>query len=161
MKKIRIGTSRIHGRGILADEYIKKGERIQYIQGKKTWKITRNARDSKLIANWIGLDRYWWIRTIGSFRFINHSCDPNTAITGTKTLVAIRNIKRNEELTIDYSLTDADPHWLVKCHCGSKQCRKNIRAIYALPESVFKKRLPFIPKAFQRLYFRIHPQLRQ
>lgn len=155
MKKISILKSKIHGRGIFAAEYIKRAERIQYIRGKRAMMKTRNKKDSKEIAHWIGLGRFSWIRTEGTpFRYINHSCDPNAAIMGTKTLIALKDIDSGEEITIDYSMTDADPHWSIKCKCGSKECRKYIRAIYTVPPEVFERHLPYIPKFFRKLYIR-------
>ena len=40
------------------------------------------------------------------------------------TFSAKRNIKANEELTIDYAMVSVDPDWTIpKCNCGSKLCR--------------------------------------
>lgn len=60
---------------------------------------------------------------------INHSCDPNCWIVNDKNHIffkAIRNIKKNEEITIDYlypplSLGCANCTHI--CKCGSKNCR--------------------------------------
>lgn len=157
MKKIRIGTSAIDGKGVFADEDIGRGEKIQYINGKRMRKVTKNSVDSKEIDHWIGVGRFSWINTEGTpFRFINHSCEPNAAISGTKTVVALEKIPKNTEITIDYSMTDADPHWSIQCHCKSKTCRKEIRAIYTVPTHVFKRHMPYIPRYFQRAYIRNH-----
>ena len=155
MKKIKIFSSKIHGKGMFADEDIKKDERIQYIRGPKTKKVVRSERDSNKIRHWIGAGKYTWINTRGTpFRYINHSCDPNAAISGVKTLIALKSIKSGEEITIDYSMTDADPYWSIVCRCGTIECRKEIRAIYTVPTSVFKKHMPYISRYFQRLYIR-------
>jgi hypothetical protein len=157
MKNIRIDTSHIDGKGVFADEAIKKGERIQYINGARMKKVTKSPHDSKSIDHWIGVGRFSWINTEGTpFRYINHSCEPNAAITGTKTVVAIDNIPKDGEITIDYSMTDADPHWGIHCRCGSKTCRREIRAIYTVPPEVFKRHMPYIPRYFQRAYIRNH-----
>ncbi|HWO07223.1 MAG TPA: SET domain-containing protein-lysine N-methyltransferase [Candidatus Paceibacterota bacterium] len=157
MKKIRVDTSRIDGRGIFADEFVNKGEKIQYIKGKKVKKVIRNVQDSKEIAHWIGVGKFLWINTEGTpFEFLNHSCEPNAAIIGTKTLVAIKNIAKDEEITIDYSMTDADPYWSIECTCGAENCRKIIQAVYSVPEEVFLKHMPHIPRYFQRAYIRKH-----
>lgn len=157
MKNIRIDASHIHGRGVFADEDIKKGDRIQYINGARMKKVTKSANDSKSIDHWIGVGRFSWINTEGTpFRYINHSCEPNAAIAGTKTVVALEDIPKDTEITIDYSMTDADPHWSIDCHCGTSTCRKEIRAIYTVPNEVFKRHMPYIPRYFQRLYIRRH-----
>lgn len=156
MKKIYLGKSRINGKGIFAGEDIKKGERIQYINGKRVKNVITNSKESEAIANWIGISRKFWINTKGTpFRYINHSCNSNAAIMGTKTVVALRNIPRDEEITIDYSMSDADPFWKgIHCTCGEKNCRKEIRAIYTVPPEVFKRHMPYVSRYFQRAYLR-------
>jgi len=154
MKKIYLGKSRINGKGIFAGEDIKKGERIQYIKGEKVKNVIKNSKESAAIANWIGISRKFWINTKGTpFRYINHSCNANAAITGTKTVVALRDIRKDEEITIDYSMSDADPFWEgIHCTCGEKNCRKDIRAIYNVPPEVFKRHMPHVSRYFQRVY---------
>lgn len=156
MKKIYIGKSKINGRGLFAGEDIHKGDRIQYINGKKVKNEAKNSEESAAIINWIGVSRKFYINTEGTpFRYINHSCDANAAIMGTKTVVALRNIPNGEEITIDYSMSDADPFWRgIRCHCGAKNCRKIIRAIYNVPPEVFKRHMPYVSRYFQRVYLR-------
>ena len=58
------------------------------------------------------------------FRFINHSCEPNTYIRCTPTraeFYAVRDIARGEELTADYGESQHDG--TLKCRCGSHRCR--------------------------------------
>jgi D-alanine-D-alanine ligase len=55
----------------------------------------------------------------------NHSCDPNTSYVGLN-LVAVRDIRCGEELTVDYAdfaNPDAAPF---VCSCGAKNCRRTI-----------------------------------
>ena len=57
----------------------------------------------------------------------NHSCQPNTAFCGLN-LVAACDIRRGEELTLDYATLanpDAAPF---ECRCGAPNCRKSISA---------------------------------
>lgn len=155
MKKITVSKSKIHGTGIFAEEPIKAGERIQYINGPQIKKIIKTPEESKAIENWIGVGKHKWINTDGTpFRHINHSCYPNAAITGTKTLIALEDIKPGTEITIDYSMTDADPYWHIDCSCGSKRCRGEIRAIYTVPPDVFKRHFKFVSKPFQKIFIK-------
>jgi D-alanine-D-alanine ligase len=56
----------------------------------------------------------------------NHSCDPNTAYAGLD-VVALRDIARGEELTLDYAeLCDGDMIPF-ECRCGSPKCRGEVR----------------------------------
>lgn len=64
------------------------------------------------------------------FWFTNHSCEPNCGIRGSITLVSLRDIAPEEEITFDYSMTDADfegmnchPNIPMVCLCNSLSCR--------------------------------------
>lgn len=159
MKKIVIEASKIEGKGIFAGEDIKKGELIQYITGKRVKKLPKSKEESLSIPNWFGLSRHFWIDPGDSaFRYLNHSCNPNAAIKGTKSLVAMRSIRKGEEVTMDYSMTDADPLWEMRCICGEEECRKIIRSIHSVPTQVFKRHMPYTPRYFQRVYIRNYVQ---
>ena len=55
----------------------------------------------------------------------NHSCDPNTEFVGLN-LVATRDIRGGEELTVDYA-TFYDSHMSpFDCACGSPNCRRRV-----------------------------------
>ena len=99
----------------------------------------------------MGIDRKTWIYPIGIDMYVNHSCDPNTGIKGKVTFVALRNIKKDEEITFDYSISE-DSLWEMPCNCGAKNCRKIVGGIKTLPEKTYKKYLPYIPKYFQKVY---------
>lgn len=156
MKKIYIAKSAINGKGIFAGEDILAGDRVQYIKGKPVKNVVKSKKDSRAINNWIGVSKQFWMNTEGTpFRFINHSCNPNAAIMGTKTLVALKNIKKDTEVTIDYSMSDADPYWEgIRCNCGARYCRKKIGAIYTVPPGVFKRHMPYVSRYFQRVFLR-------
>lgn len=81
-------------------------------------------------------------------RTFNHSCSPNAYVRGKSELVAIRDIKKEEEITYDYSTTMNDNEekivnagrklWTCKCNCGSKNCRGIIDQFKTLPTAVRK-----------------------
>ena len=79
--------------------------------------------------NSIGIARGMWIDPEFPLVFINHSCEPNSAFTGERTLVALRPIASGEEVTMDYSTTEADVAWSMSCFCGSAACRATLRSI--------------------------------
>ncbi|MEO6719561.1 MAG: SET domain-containing protein-lysine N-methyltransferase [Ferruginibacter sp.] len=58
----------------------------------------------------------------------NHSCDPNTTYLGLN-VVALRNIKRGEELTLDYTSFLDENMEPFQCQCGSSKCRGIITGI--------------------------------
>jgi len=57
-----------------------------------------------------GHDRYLW-------RFVNHSCKPNTAVMR-KRLVSILPIAAGEEIVFDYNSNEFDMAEPFRCHCG-------------------------------------------
>lgn len=151
--KVHIGKSSIHGNGVIASQDIKRGEIAFIIKGKLVkWKVV-DQKTSLYGPNWIGIGKDEWIDPIGLSPLLNHSCDPSCGIKGRVTVVALKNIKRGEEITIDYSITEMDKLWYMKCFCGSPQCRKMIRSIEFLPERVFNKYIPYVPRAFQKFYY--------
>lgn len=158
MKNLYVKQSGIAGKGIHAKTQIPKGKRIAYIQGVERKFKSGSKTESLKIPTWYGISKTKWIDPKGTiFQYMNHSCKPNAAIIGTKTVIALRNIKPNEEITIDYSMTDADELWeLFPCQCNMKNCRKHIRSIQHLAPSIVRTHLPFIPKYFVDLYKRSH-----
>ena len=58
----------------------------------------------------------------------NHSCDPNTAFDGLN-VFAVRNIIKDEELTLDYALFLDENMEPFQCRCGSASCRGLIMGI--------------------------------
>jgi len=56
-------------------------------------------------------------------KYVNHSCEANTKAKDFCD-VAIRDIKKGEEITGNYSDTSSKNH--MKCMCKSTKCKKNI-----------------------------------
>ena len=102
--------------------------------------------------DWYGVDRDIWIDIILPWVKINHSCDPNTGIDGFRCFRALRDIKPGEEVTFDYSTSDDEMDWEIRCCCGESDCNGSIGPIQMMPAVRFKKAYPYIPKYFQRLY---------
>lgn len=152
--KIYIGKSKLHGKGIFAAQNIKKGEIVSFIKGKVVnWKVV-DKKTSAFGPNWIGCGKNKWIDPEPPFNYLNHSCNPNVGIKGSKTIVAIRNIKKEDEILIDYSITEEDRLWQLdkKCKCGSKDCRKVIKSVQFLQKKVYNRYMPYVPKFFQKVY---------
>jgi len=57
---------------------------------------------------------------------INHSCAPNCGMRNATQLIAMRPIASGEEITFDYSMSDASDYDEFDCACGTSQCRKRI-----------------------------------
>lgn len=123
--------SKIHGKGLFALKSIKKGEIIA---------IKRGGSFTREQLKKIGLPKYCYIQTednvyVGpgnskelenSMLYINHSCNPNAGMKGKKTIITIKNIKRGEEIFLDYAMCYSNPLYVMRCNCRSKNCRKKI-----------------------------------
>lgn len=154
MKKLYVADSAIAGKGIFAAEPIKAHEHISFIKGERKFKVCKDKQDSLNIKNWYGVTESEFIDPNGNiWEYFNHSCDPNTAIVGTRKLIALKPIRKDTEITFDYSMSDGDLLWELEydCACGAKNCRKKIYPIQLVPEEVFQARLPYVPKYFVKL----------
>jgi hypothetical protein len=56
------------------------------------------------------------------WRFLNHSCDANTRLSG-RAIVALRPIAAGDEITFDYRTTEYDMATPFVCRCGAASCR--------------------------------------
>lgn len=63
---------------------------------------------------------------IGVGERFNHSCSPNAGFRGAIHVVALRDIKAGEQVTIDYATCVSAEHeaFRMECVCGSPECRK-------------------------------------
>lgn len=113
--RTKLGISNIQGIGLFADQDIKKGTIVQ--DDKDTWATIRYPQDQwRELEKNLGkesfhqIKRYafknkpdglYWLN-LDDIRFTNHSKTPNIATVG-ESDVALRDIKRGEEITIDYN----------------------------------------------------------
>ncbi len=124
------------GSAVIANRNFLKGEDIFEFTGAIMKRADLPAlirpEDDRYIQ--IGIDKY--LGPSGDFDdFFNHSCTPNSGIVIEKRvmLVAIMNIRKGEEIVLDYSTTMDEDDWEIECKCRSKNCRKRIRDFKHLP----------------------------
>lgn len=130
-KKTKVAKSPIEGRGLFAMKPIRKGEIIAIKSGHIIdWKNFKKYE--KLIGeSYLQIDDEFILAPLRKseiekvMMFLNHSCEPNCGVRGEITFVAMRDIQRKEEITIDYAMID-DDEYVMKCDCGAKKCRKII-----------------------------------
>ncbi len=82
-------------------------------------------------------------------QFICHSCDPNLGIKNRNCFVAFRDIKKDEEITIDYAMIgDKYGSEITEeerlCKCGKLICRGKIGCYNELPEEIKLKYCGYI-----------------
>lgn len=89
--------------------------------------------------------------------FINHSCDPNCALSGNVVLVALRDIAVGEELGYDYATTDGSDYDEFECACGTALCRGKVSGHdWMLPELQLRYRGSFSPYLAKRIAALVH-----
>jgi SET domain-containing protein len=158
-----------NGLGLFAKKNFKRGEIILEFIGKIVHRSeidkVKNEKTKKLIDDYsIQIDKDIFLLGTGQDKkiyddFINHSCDPNAYvfINGNKVLlIALKNIKKNEEITYDYSTTMYNDSWSIKCHCGSKKCRGYIKEFKYLPSKIKMKyyHLGILPSYIVDIFFK-------
>jgi len=138
------GAGIFAARDILKDEIILRFEgplvEIKNIEGipKEVWDHLFN----------VGIDKYIIAKEPAART--NHSCEPNAGIVRDVFLVAMRNIKKDEEITFDYSVITAD-NWTMECKCGSSSCRKIIGNYMDLPDELKRKYDKYTPEWIKAL----------
>ena len=132
MKKLyKIKKSKIDNRGLYAATNIKKNTKIIEYKGKIiTVKETEtNPKfDNNKAIYLFNLNKKYDLD--GDFKYntarlINHSCDPNCEVDGVGLklwIYAIKDIKKNEELTYDYGFSFDKDYRDFPCRCGAKKC---------------------------------------
>jgi len=157
------------GKGLFATADIKRDEVVLVFSGKVV-----GLRDL-LASGWRSMelslqvsDHLWQITTSHGPEtpdFINHSCDPNCGMEDSVTVVAMRDIKKGEELGFDYGTVNCGVIEAESdnfpCHCGSSSCRGFISSRdWQLPE--LQKRIwpyfpPFIKRRIMKEYAKVPP----
>lgn len=133
---LKILRSRIHEWGVFTTIPINENEMIIEYVGEIIRQKVADIREKYYEAMNIGcymfrIDDNFIIdatRKGNKARFINHSCDPNSAtkiieINGVKKIIiyAIRKISQGEEITYDYKFPYEEKK--IKCNCGASNCR--------------------------------------
>jgi SET domain-containing protein len=58
--------------------------------------------------------------------FSNHSCDPNSGYDGADHIVALKDIRADDEIVIDYGTFSFSFDHAFACRCGAKNCRGKV-----------------------------------
>jgi len=121
-----------HGKGAFAKKDIPCSEPIEQLSGPKITHAQLLRKRNTDMPLQISPTRYIDLRRPGLY--FNHSCEPNCGVRSDLLIVAIKDIKKGEELTFDYSTTmDKDSRVSFICGCGAKSCRKLIDGFKTLP----------------------------
>ncbi|MBV8069380.1 MAG: SET domain-containing protein-lysine N-methyltransferase [Acidobacteriaceae bacterium] len=131
---LKLAPSRIHRWGVYAAEFIPARRKvIEYTGEKISRRETKLRAESSDMIYLFTLDPYWTIDgSVGGSgaEYINHSCDPNLVariIRGHILYMSLRDIRRGEELTVDYHFDKKVER--VSCSCGAAKCRGTINVL--------------------------------
>ncbi len=131
MKIYKIKKSKIDKNGLYANRDIKKGTRIIEYKGKiitSNQSETNPKYDNGKAIYLFNIDKNFDLD--GDFKFntarlINHSCDPNCEVYGEGQKIwifAMKDIKKDEELSYDYGFSFDKDFKQYPCRCKSKNC---------------------------------------
>jgi hypothetical protein len=91
---ICVKESKIHGKGLFANKNIKEGQILGHIKGSRT------KKDGPYVL-WIN-DTEKGVKVECDLKYINHNKKPNACYYDDLTVVAIKDIKKGEEITHHY-----------------------------------------------------------
>lgn len=91
---VYVKDSDIHGKGLFAKKKIKSGAIIGELKGKPT------KKDGPHVL-WLDDDKSGF-KVQGVFKYINHDASPNACYYDDLTVVALKDIRKDEEITHYY-----------------------------------------------------------
>jgi SET domain-containing protein len=128
--RLSIRESRIHHRGVYAEEQIPRNRKVIEYIGERISRRETRRRGLGDTTYLFTLNDYWTLDgAVGGSgaELINHSCEPNLRswnFKGHILYMSRRDIHSGEELTVDYRFAhDVDK---VPCLCGAHTCRGTI-----------------------------------
>ncbi|MDP3640140.1 MAG: SET domain-containing protein [Nanoarchaeota archaeon] len=149
MQSLILGQSE-HGKAVFANRNFKKGNKLLEFKGGLLTKEQLTTPD--IVNHSLQVNTNTYLGPSSDLDdFLNHSCDPNSGVKMKKNqaiLVAMRTIKKSEEITLDYSTTMDEDEWELDCRCKTKNCRKKIRDFKYLPKEIQRNyiRLGIVPQ---------------
>jgi hypothetical protein len=131
----------IHGKGLVATDFIKKGEFISRLGADRpkyaiadVLKWSAEEQEALTLYGYQCDDDTIVVEAIPD-RYMNHSCDANTWWSDDDTMIAQRDIVPGEEITYDYATTEITLPYEMNCRCGTSLCRRRVTHLdYQLPE---------------------------
>jgi hypothetical protein len=167
------------GDGLFAASRLKKGDCLLMIGGYILTVEEESRLTGKSADNGVQIAKNLVLCTVrpeewGGVNYLNHSCEPNAGFNGQIALVALRDIAKDEEISIDYAMVlhkaDKGPTYRLACLCGASTCRgvvtENDWKIAALQEKYHGYFQPYLAAEIaklrqRRLNRRNHEQAQQ
>jgi SET domain-containing protein len=127
---LSIRKSRIDGKGCFATIQFRRRRKIAAYTGERISSAEAERRGRRRKLRICDVDDRWSLdgsRGGNGTHYINHSCAPNAfmrTVCGHVLFFALRDIRPDEEITIDYEDT-LHPN-SKRCHCRAVNCRGKI-----------------------------------
>ncbi len=115
--------------GLFATEYIPKGEVLVVWSGRLVYIDDVQHLSTLHVSYTIQVEENLYLVSVREGEpadYVNHSCNPNSGLSGQIGLVALRDIQPGEEICFDYAMSDGSPYDEFECRCGEPTCRHRI-----------------------------------
>jgi uncharacterized protein len=125
--------STISGRGVLALEDVAAGEAVAAKGGHLVDRAAVKRLPAEISNSSFQIAEDLYLAALRPDEYddvmmrINHSCEPNVGVAGNVLIVAMRDIRAGEELTLDYATFIVDADFEMDCCCASRQCRRTVK----------------------------------
>jgi SET domain-containing protein len=150
---IAVGDAGRRGLGVFALRNFRKGEFIfrrrhgRIVRSSDVWLISDEDR-----RHLCELDFDTSAVLLPPGCYLNHSCDPDAMRRGVR-VFAWQEIRRGEEITIDYRLNAFDDTDVSSCDCGASICPGIVTwSFFALDDGRQEAYLPYAPAFIRREY---------
>jgi SET domain-containing protein len=117
------------GCGVFARAPIQKGELVCLWGGRVLAEDELDPSMPNFNQRVLQIDEHFYLETPDSLEptdCFNHSCEPNVGFTGQIGLIAMRDIRADEEVNFDYAMCDGTSYDEFECSCGSANCRGKV-----------------------------------
>ncbi|WP_040492203.1 SET domain-containing protein [Ilumatobacter nonamiensis] len=130
---LEVRESAIAGHGLFAGELLSAGDLVIRFGGRivSDVELAEAFADADRSGRYVDTfhletDRHLVLPQGSTAHFGNHSCDPNVWLAGPFELIARREIRPDEEITVDYATFSILPDFMMTCHCASSSCRRRV-----------------------------------
>jgi SET domain-containing protein len=130
--KLEVRDIKKYGKGVFAKENIKKNEMLAIFGGYVKSNIEESQLKESVSDEGHQISENFSLGVLSpeeleNASFFNHSCEPNAGFKGQIFLVAMKNIRKDQQVCFDYAMvlskTKGLKFYKMKCECGSKNCR--------------------------------------
>lgn len=154
-------TSDRGGHTVVAREAIRKGELIVVWSGTLVDGEDLKSLPSQVRRYSLQVEENHYLVSLSDCEppdYVNHSCSPNAGLSGQISLVAMRDIQADEDVTYDYAMSDGSSYDEFSCGCGSRHCRGRVSGDDWLRADLWKRYAGYFSPYLQR---RIDVELRR